>query len=125
MEAFKSFSVDAHPDDHSAVKALLTISPFSSGATSCTYSKTALNSDEFHGPVRQMESRVEEETQKTRLYSLVILGGALLLIGLVVSIYGNRLAGKIKSLTEVTERISVGDLDAEQLLHGFLELRFQ
>ncbi len=69
--------------------------------------------DEFYGPIRQMESRVEQETQKTRLYTLVILGVALLLIGLIVTIYGNRLAGKIKSLTEVTERISVGDLEAE------------
>jgi predicted Zn finger-like uncharacterized protein len=69
--------------------------------------------DEFYGPIRQMESRVEQETQKTRLYTLVILGGALLLIGLIVTVYGNRLAGKIKSLTEVTERISVGDLEAE------------
>ena len=69
--------------------------------------------DEFYGPIRQMESRVEQETQKTRRYTLVILGGTLLLIGLIVTIFGHRLAGKIKSLTEVTERISVGDLDAE------------
>jgi predicted Zn finger-like uncharacterized protein len=69
--------------------------------------------DEFYGPIRQMESHVGQETQKTRLYILVIMGSTLLLIGLIVTIYGNRLSGKIKSLTEVTERISVGDLDAE------------
>ena len=69
--------------------------------------------DEFHGPIRQMESRANQETDKTRLYILVILGGTLVLIGLIVTVYGNRLAGKIKSLTEVTERISVGDLAAE------------
>jgi predicted Zn finger-like uncharacterized protein len=69
--------------------------------------------DEFYGPIRQMESRVKQETEKTRLYILVILGGTLLLIGIIVSVYSHRLTGKIRSLTEVTERISVGDLDAE------------
>jgi len=36
-----------------------------------------------------------------------------LLIGFIVYFYGHRLAGRIKSLTEVSNRISVGELDAE------------
>ena len=69
--------------------------------------------DEFHGPIRQMEKRAREETEKTRQYILIILGVTLLLIGIIVFTYGHRLTGKLKSLTEVTERISVGDLAAE------------
>jgi len=69
--------------------------------------------DEFHGPLRKMEKRAREETQKTRQYILIILGATLLLIGIIVFTYGQRLTGKLKSLTEVTERISVGDLAAE------------
>ncbi len=69
--------------------------------------------DEFQGPVRKMDSSANILTENTRRYTLVILVGTLVLIGMIVSIYGHRLTGKIKSLTEITERISVGDLDAE------------
>ena len=69
--------------------------------------------DEFHGPIRQMEKRGQEATKKTRQYILITFGVTLLLIGTIVFNYGHRLTGKLKSLTEVTERISVGDLAAE------------
>lgn len=69
--------------------------------------------DEFHGPVRKMESSAKTLTENTRNYSLMILAGTLLLVGIIVWVYSHRLTGKIKSLTEVTERISVGDLAAE------------
>jgi HAMP domain-containing protein len=69
--------------------------------------------DEFIGPIKLMESRAEILTEKTRLITFAILGGTLLLIGIIVSIYGHRLTGKIKSLTDVTERISIGDLEIE------------
>ncbi|UCG06445.1 MAG: HAMP domain-containing protein, partial [Desulfobacterales bacterium] len=69
--------------------------------------------DEFQGPVRKMDSSANILTENTRRYTLVILVGTLVLIGMIVSVYGHRLTGKIKSLTEITERISVGDLDAE------------
>ena len=51
-------------------------------------------------------------TEKTRFTVWGILGATLLLVGLIVSLFGNRLAGRIKSLTEVADRISVGELDA-------------
>jgi methyl-accepting chemotaxis protein len=69
--------------------------------------------DEFTGPVRLMESRAGVLTEKTRLITWAILGAAIFLIGLIVSIYGHRLTGKIKSLTDVAERISIGDLGIE------------
>ncbi|MGD9045355.1 MAG: HAMP domain-containing protein [Desulfobacterales bacterium] len=69
--------------------------------------------DEFTGPIKLMESRAEILTEQTRLITFAILGGTLLLIGIIVSIYGHRLTGKIKSLTDVAERISIGDLGIE------------
>jgi HAMP domain-containing protein len=69
--------------------------------------------DEFTGPIKMMESRAEILTEKTRLVTYAILGGTLLLIGIIVSIYGHRLTSKIKSLTNVAERISIGDLEIE------------
>ena len=42
-----------------------------------------------------------------------ILVGTLILVGFIVFMYSYRLAGKVKYLTDVTDRISVGDLDAE------------
>jgi HAMP domain-containing protein len=69
--------------------------------------------DEFTGPVKQMESQAEEETKRTQLITFAILGVTLFLIGIIVSIYGHRLTRKIKSLTDVAERISIGDLGIE------------
>jgi methyl-accepting chemotaxis protein len=42
-----------------------------------------------------------------------MLGTALLLIGIMVIVYANRLTGKIESLTDVADRISAGDLEME------------
>ena len=69
--------------------------------------------DEFTGPVKRMQVRAKELTDRARLITLAILGLTLLLIGLIVTIYGHRLTGKIKSLTDVADRISVGELGME------------
>jgi methyl-accepting chemotaxis protein len=69
--------------------------------------------DEFIGPVKQMETQASLLIKKTRWISWAILGGTILLIGVIVLIYGHRLTGKIKSLTDVAERISIGDLGIE------------
>jgi len=69
--------------------------------------------DEFSGPVKKMQSRAAVLTEKTRMITWAILGATLLCIGLLVSIYGHRLTSKIRSLTEVADRISVGELGIE------------
>jgi len=69
--------------------------------------------DEFTGPVRQMQSRAKALTNRARLITWAILGATLLLIGTIVSIYGHRLSSKIRSLTDVADRISVGELGIE------------
>jgi methyl-accepting chemotaxis protein len=69
--------------------------------------------DEFTGPIKKVQSRANALTQRARLMTWSILGVTLLLIGAIVSIFGFRLAGKIKSLTKVADRISKGDLGVE------------
>jgi HAMP domain-containing protein/DNA-directed RNA polymerase subunit RPC12/RpoP len=69
--------------------------------------------DEFTGPIKLMETRANILTKRTRWITWAILGGTLLLIGIIVSVYGHRLTGKIKNLTDIAERISVGDLDID------------
>jgi HAMP domain-containing protein len=60
-----------------------------------------------------MEGRARQISANTRNTVFGILGGTLLLIGLIVAVYGQRLTSRIKSLTSVAERISVGEMDAE------------
>ncbi len=60
-----------------------------------------------------MQSQAKALTDKARMITSMMLGVTLLLIGIIVFIYVHRLTGKIKSLTEVAERISVGELEME------------
>jgi len=69
--------------------------------------------DEFTGPVKLLKIRAKKQTVTTRNIVFGIFIATILLIGFIVSFYGHRLAGRIKSLTEVSNRISVGELDAE------------
>lgn len=69
--------------------------------------------DEFTLPLKRLERRAEAIKTRTRNMSIIILAVTLILIGLIVSIYGYTLTGKIKDLTDIADRISVGDLDAE------------
>ena len=69
--------------------------------------------DEFTGPIKMLETQTGMLTERARLIIWAILGGTLLLIGIIVSIYSHRLTGKLKSLTDVAERISIGDLGIE------------
>ena len=61
----------------------------------------------------KMQSQAEALTNKARMIALMMLGITLLLIGIIVFIYVHRLAGKIKLLTEIAERISLGELEME------------
>jgi len=69
--------------------------------------------DEFTEPVKFMQESAALFALKTRNIVIGILGGTLILIGFIVALYAYRLTAKIKYLTEITDRISVGDLDAE------------
>jgi HAMP domain-containing protein len=69
--------------------------------------------DEFTGPMKEMQSRAKKFTDRARMITWAVLGLTLLLVGLIVSIYGHRLTAKIKSLTDVADRISIGELGME------------
>ena len=69
--------------------------------------------DEFTEPVKFMQESAALFALKTRNIVIGILAGTLILIGFIVAFYAYRLTAKIKYLTEITDRISVGDLDAE------------
>lgn len=69
--------------------------------------------DELIAPIKLLQTQSTEYTDATRTTILIILVGTVLVIGLIVSVFGYRLTGRIKELTEVAERISIGDLDAD------------
>jgi HAMP domain-containing protein len=71
------------------------------------------NADQSAATAMMMQSRTKTLTGNVRLIVLAMLGAALLLIGIVVLVYANRLTGKIELLTAVADRISAGDLEME------------
>ncbi len=74
--------------------------------------------DEFTGPVKQLETNAKKQVLMTRNIVFGIFGGSVLLIGFIVSFFGYKLAGRIKSLTDVANRISTGELDAGVYVEG-------
>jgi len=69
--------------------------------------------DELTRPVDVLKARSAELTHQTRITVWIILGATLFLIGIIVAIYGFRLTGRLKLLTDVADRISIGELDAD------------
>jgi methyl-accepting chemotaxis protein len=69
--------------------------------------------DEFTKRTDDLSASAAAMTRNARNISFGILIGAIVLIGLCISIYGHRLTRRITYLTEAAERISVGDLEAE------------
>ncbi len=69
--------------------------------------------DEFTRKTEDLQASAMEMSRNTRNINLAILIGAIILIGLCITIYGHRLTRRIGHLTEAAERISVGDLEAE------------
>jgi len=69
--------------------------------------------DELIRHTKVMETRAQQLIGNTKYIMSAIIMSTILLIGLIVSIYGHLLVTKIKSLTDLAQRISIGDLDAE------------
>jgi predicted Zn finger-like uncharacterized protein len=69
--------------------------------------------DEFTKPIKLMETRANKLSSNTRNLTLAILAATIILIGIIVALYGAGLTGRIKTLTDIADRISVGELDAE------------
>ncbi|MFW6428545.1 MAG: HAMP domain-containing protein [Desulfosalsimonas sp.] len=69
--------------------------------------------DEFTEKTEGLRKDADQMATDTRNINLGILGGAIVLIGLCIIIYGYRLSRNLQYLTEAADRISVGDLEAE------------
>ena len=69
--------------------------------------------DESTEPVKFMQEGAALFAIRTRNLVIGILAGTVILIGSIVAVYAYKLTARIKYLTDITERISVGDLDAE------------
>ena len=74
--------------------------------------------DEFTGPVTLLESNANKQTGITRNIVFGIFGASILLIGFIVTFFGYRLSGRIQSLTDVANRISMGELEAQIDIDG-------
>jgi methyl-accepting chemotaxis protein len=68
---------------------------------------------EFTGPLQTLQIQSESVALASRNLNLITIIGTLVVIGLIVTLYGNNLVTKIRHLTNVADRISVGELDAE------------
>jgi HAMP domain-containing protein len=71
------------------------------------------DTDDFMLSVRLLENRVKNLISNTKNIVVGVFGGTLLLIGIIMLLYVQRVTRKIKSLTEIAYRISVGELGAE------------
>jgi methyl-accepting chemotaxis protein len=69
--------------------------------------------DEFTREISRLSKRANKITLATRNIVLIILGATLLLIFMVVMAYGQSLSGRIQSLTDLAEQISIGNLDTQ------------
>jgi methyl-accepting chemotaxis protein len=69
--------------------------------------------DEFTGAVKFIQESAAQFVIRTRNLVIAILAGTVILIGLIVAVDAYKLTAKIKYLTDVADRISVGDLDVE------------
>ncbi|MFH1984491.1 MAG: HAMP domain-containing protein [Pseudomonadota bacterium] len=68
---------------------------------------------EFTAPLNQMKEFASQEAVRTKNTNFAITLATLIIIGAIVTFYGHALVKRIKMLTDVADRISVGELDAE------------
>ena len=69
--------------------------------------------DEFTRPVEKLKARSQKTAKRVRNINAGVMLGTIMLIGLIVFFYGRKVTGDIRRLSEVADRISVGELDAE------------
>jgi len=71
------------------------------------------DTDDFMLSVRLLENRIKNLIFDTRNIVVGVFGGTLVLIAIIMLLYVQKVTRKIKSLTEIAYRISVGELGAE------------
>jgi len=74
--------------------------------------------DEFTMPIKRLEIRTNKISQETRRTNAITMGIGLIVIALIIFFYGRNLTGRIRHLSQVADRICVGELDAEIKIKG-------
>jgi predicted Zn finger-like uncharacterized protein len=74
--------------------------------------------DEFTRPVEQVKERSRRMAGRARNMNAGVMLATIALIGLIVFFYGRKVTGNIRQLSEVADRISVGELDAQVNVGG-------
>jgi HAMP domain-containing protein len=69
--------------------------------------------DEFSKPAKQIEQRIVDRAERTRIVFLIVMGVSLIVVILVTSMYSRTIVRPIVYLTQVADRISLGDLDTK------------
>ncbi len=69
--------------------------------------------DEITSPLKKMDAMGTRLSIEMRNANMAIMGIGLLGIGLIIFFYGSRLTGRIKTLSETADRISLGDLNRD------------
>lgn len=73
----------------------------------------AADTREFTKPLDKMKKYAGQQAVRTKNTNFAITVATLIIIGAIVTIYGQTLVNRIKTLTDAADRISVGELDAE------------
>ena len=68
---------------------------------------------EFTLPMEQLEARTNQLTATATRTVMIVLAATAILIALIVFIYSYRLSGRLKSLSDAADRISLGNIEAE------------
>ena len=82
----------------------------------------AADVDEFATPLHQMRAYAGQEAVRTKNTNFSVTLATLIIIGFIVIVYGHTLVSRIKTITDVANRISVGELDAEMKIRSDDEL---
>jgi predicted Zn finger-like uncharacterized protein len=69
--------------------------------------------DEFTRPVERLKVVSKTIANEARNMNAAIMLGTIVIVGLIVFFYGRNVTGNIRHLSEVADRISVGELDAQ------------
>ncbi len=69
--------------------------------------------DEFTKPMEDLKKRTDKQARDLIILIAVILALSVIIGGFTVFWYSNKLSGQIRHLTDVAERISVGEMEAE------------
>ena len=69
--------------------------------------------DEFSKPAKQIEQRIMNKAERTQILFLIVVGVSIIMFILLTSMYSRTIVKPIVYLTDVADRISLGDLDTK------------